>query len=66
MKESQSITNNLLLVDVLSNRVKHKTIFQSHSCKGLKEVFYENNNIFKRVSEIHNIAELLNKKTPKI
>ena len=66
MKESQSITNNLLLeVDVLSNRVKSiKQSFKATHNKGLKErLFYENNNIFKRVSEIHNIAELLNKKT---
>ena len=65
MKESQSITNNLLIeIDVLSNRLR--TIKQSYKTinnKALKErLFSENKNIFKRVNEIYKIAELLNKK----
>ena len=66
MKESQSLTNNLLMeVDVLSNRLRNiKQSYKTTENKGLKErLLYENNNIFKRVNEIHNIAELLNKKT---
>jgi len=66
MKESQSITNNLLMeVDLLSNRLKNiKQSFKTTQNKGLKErLFSENKNIFKRVNEIHKIAELLNKKT---
>ena len=66
MKESQSITNNLLLeVDVLSNRLRNiKQSFKTTHNKALKErLFSENKNIFKRVSEISKIAELLNKKT---
>ena len=51
-------------VDVLSNRLR--TIKQSiktvHN-KALKErLFAENKNIFRRVNEISNIAELLDKK----
>ena len=51
-------------VDVLSNRLR--TIKQSlrttHN-KALKARLYsENKNIFRRVNEIYNIAELLNKK----
>ena len=66
MKESQSITNNLLMeVDLLSNRLKNiKQSFKTTHNKGLKErLFSENKNIFKRVNEIHKIAELLNKTT---
>ena len=66
MKESQSITNNLLMeVDLLSNRLKNiKQSYKTTHNKGLKErLFSENKNIFKRVNEIHKIAELLNKKT---
>ena len=66
MKESQSITNNLLLeVDVLSNRLRNiKQSFKSTHNKALKErLFSENKNIFKRVNEISKIAELLNKKS---
>ena len=64
MKESQSLTNNLLMeVDVLSNRLRN--IKQSHKTtenKALKErLFSENKNIFRRVNEIYKIAELLNK-----
>ena len=66
MKESQSITNNLLIeVDVLSNRLKNiKQSFKTTHNKALKErLFSENKNIFKRVNEISKIAELLNKKS---
>ena len=69
MKESQSLTNTLLLeVDVLSNRLRN--IKQSYKCtenKALKgRLFIENRNIFKRVKEIYKIAELLNKNNEKI
>ena len=66
MKESQSITNNLLMeVDVLSNRLKNiKQSFKTTHNKALKErLFSENKNIFKRVNEIYKIAELLNNKS---
>ncbi len=65
MKESQSVTNSLLIeVDILSNRLKNiKQSFKTTSNKALKErLFFENRNIFKRVNEIYKIAELLNKK----
>ena len=65
MKESQSLTNNLLIeIDVLSNRLRNiKQSFKTTSNKALKErLFTENRNIFKRVKEIYKIAELLNKK----
>ena len=65
MKESQSLTNNLLMeVDVLSNRLRNiKQSFKTTHNKALKErLFSENKNIFKRVKEIYKIAELLNKK----
>jgi len=64
MKESQSLTNNLLIeVDVLSNRLRNiKQSFKTTRYKALKERLYsENKNIFKRVNEIYKIAELLNK-----
>ena len=64
MKESQSLTNSLLIeVDILSNRLKNiKQSFKTTNNKALKErLFLENKNIFKRVSEIYKIAELLNK-----
>ena len=64
MKESLSLTNNLLMeVDVLSNRLKNiKQSFSSTDNNALKErLFSENKNIFKRVNEIYKIAELLNK-----
>ena len=66
MKESQSLTNNLLMeIDVLSNRLRNiKKSFKTTNNKALKErLFLENKNIFKRVNEIYKIAELLNKKT---
>ena len=65
MKESQSVTNSLLIeVDILSNRIKNiKQSFKTTNNKALKErLFLENKNIFKRVNEIYKIAELLNKK----
>ena len=65
MKESQSLTNNLLMeVDVLSNRLRNiKQSYKTTDNKALKErLFSENKNIFKRVNEIYKIAELLNKK----
>ena len=65
MKESQSVTNSLLIeVDILSNRLKNiKQSFKTVNNKALKErLFLENKNIFKRVNEIYKIAELLNKK----
>jgi len=64
MKESQSVTNSLLIeVDILSNRLKNiKQSFKTTNNKALKErLFSENKNIFKRVNEIYKIAELLNK-----
>ena len=66
MKESQSLTNNLLMeVDVLSNRLRNiKQSFKTTQNKALKErLFSENKNIFNRVIEISKIAELLNKKS---
>jgi len=65
MKESQSVTNNLLMeVDLLSNRLRNiRQSFKNAHNKALKErLFSENKNIFKRVKEIYKIAELLNKK----
>ena len=64
MKESLSLTNNLLIeIDVLSNRLRNiKQSFKTTENKSLKErLFSENKNIFKRVNEIYKIAELLNK-----
>jgi len=50
-------------VDVLSNRLRNiKQSYKTTENKSLKErLFSENKNIFKRVSEIYKIAELLNK-----
>ena len=64
MKESQSLTNNLLMeVDFLSNRLRNiKQTYKITKNKALKvRLFTENKNIFKRVNEIYKIAELLNK-----
>ena len=64
MKESQSLTNNLLMeVDVLSNRLRNiRKSYKTTENKALKvRLFSENKNIFKRVNEIYKIAELLNK-----
>ena len=65
MKESQSLTSNLLMeADVLSNRLRNiKQSYKTTENKALKgRLFAENKNIFKRVNEIYKIAELLNKK----
>ena len=64
MKESQSVTNSLLIeVDFLSNRLKNiKKSFKTTNNKALKErLFSENKNIFKRINEIYKIAENLSK-----
>ena len=64
MKESQSLTNNLLIeIDVLSNRLRNiKQSYKTTENKSLKgRLFSENKNLFKRVNEIYKIAELLNK-----
>ena len=69
MKESQSLTNNLLMeVDFLSNRLRNiKQSYKPTENKTLKgRLFIENKNIFKRVKEIYKIAELLNKNNGKI
>ena len=69
MKESQSLTNNLLMdVDFLSNRLRNiKQSYKTTENKALKgRLFIENKNIFKRVKEIYKIAELLNKNNGKI
>ena len=69
MKESQSLTNNLLIeVDYLSNRLRNiKQSYKTTENKALKgRLFIENKNIFKRVKEIYKIAELLNKNKGKI
>ena len=52
-------------VDLLSNRLRNiKQSFKTTNNNALKErLFSENKNIFKRVKEIHRIAQLLNKKT---
>ena len=68
MKESHSLTNNLLMeVDVLSNRLRNiKQTYQATENQALKErLSSENKNIFKRVNEIYKIAELLNKNNKK-
>ena len=64
MKESQSLTNSLLMeVEVLTNRLRNiKQSYKSTENKPLKgRLFSENKNLFKRVNEIYKIAELLNK-----
>ena len=69
MKESHSLTNNLLMeVEVLSNRLRNiKKAYQTTENKALTgRLFAENKNIFKRVNEIHKIAEILNKNNEKI
>ena len=65
MKESQSVTNSLLMeVEFLSNRIRNiRQSYKNTNNKALKErLFSENKNIFKRINEIYKIAELLNKK----
>ena len=69
MKESQSLTNNLLMeVYFLSNRLRNiKQSYKTTENKTLKgRLFIENKIIFKRVKEIYKIAELLNKNNGKI
>ena len=69
MKESQSLTNNLLMeVYFLSNRLRNiRQSYKTTENKALKgRLFSENKNIFKRVNEIHKIAKLLNKNKDKI
>ena len=69
MKESLSLTNNLLMeVDILSNRLRNiKQSYKTTENKALKgRLFIENKNIFKRVKEIYKISELLNKNNGKI
>ena len=64
MRESQSLTNSLLMeVYFLSNRLRNiKQSYKTTENKALKgRLFTENKNIFKRVKEIYKIAELLNK-----
>ena len=64
MKESQSLTNNLLIeVDVLSNRIRNiKQSYKTTENKALQvRLFSEKKNIFNRVNEIYKIAKLLNK-----
>ena len=61
--ESHSITNNLLIeVDVLTSRLRNiKQAFKTTYNDKLKErLFFENQNIFKRINEIYKIAEHLN------
>ena len=68
MKESHSITNNLLIeVEVLTNRLRNiKQTFKTTQNMGLKErLFSENKNIFKRINEIYKIADLLEKSNNK-
>ena len=65
MKESHSLTNNLLKeVEVLSNRLRNiKQSYKTTKDEGLRvRLFSENKNIFKRVIEIYKIAEVLDKK----
>ena len=55
MKESQSLTNNLLMeVEVLSNRLRNiKQSYKTTENKALRErLFSENKNIFKRVNPL--------------
>ena len=69
MRESQSLTNSLLMeVYFLSNRLRNiKQSYKTTENKALKErLFTENKNIFKRVNEIYKIAQLLNKNNEKI
>ena len=64
MKESHSITNNLLIeVDVLTYRLRNiKQAFITTNNNGLKErLASENKNIFERINEIYRISEHLSK-----
>jgi len=55
-------------VDVLSNRLRNiRQSYKTTENKSLKgRLLTENNNIFKRVNEIHKIAKILNKNNEKI
>ena len=55
-------------VDVLSNRLRNiKQSYKTTENKALKvRLLTENKNIFKRVNEIHKIAQILNKNNEKI
>ena len=68
MKESHSITNNLLIeIDVLTNRIRNiKQAFKTTHNERLKErLIAENKNISKRINEIYKIAEHLNQSNNK-
>ena len=68
MKESHSITNNLLIeVELLTNRLRNiKQTFKTTQNMGLRErLVSENKNIFKRINEIYKIAENLSKSNNK-
>ena len=68
MKESHSITNNLLIeVEVLTNRLRNiKQTFKTTQNIALKErLFSENKNIFRRIKEIYKIADHLEKSNNK-
>ncbi len=63
---SESITSNLLVeVDSLANRIENiKQTYSNTLHDGLRErLFYENNNISKRLKEIHSIAQFLKNRT---
>ena len=64
MKESFSLTNNLLIeVDVLTYRlrsIKQSTKF-THNRRLKERLFSENNYIINRINEIYKLAEHLNK-----
>ena len=65
MQGSESIINNLLIeVDSLTYRFRNiKQCFKSSSNSRLRErLITENKEIIKRVSEIYNLAKILNKR----
>ena len=62
MKESQSLTNNLLMeVDALSNRKRNikQTYKTTHNERLRERLFFENRNISIRINEIFKIAKYL-------
>ena len=64
MKESHSITNNLLIeVEVLTNRLRNikQTFKTTHNIALRERLFSENKNIFERINEIYKIADNLEK-----
>ncbi len=66
MFKSESIINSLLMeVDSLSRRISNiQQAYCNTSHLGLrKRLFYENKNIFQRISEIFLIAKELNKRS---